>query len=150
MSGVSGGYFLDTNIWLYAFLETEAGTSKQQIARSLIDREGVAVSTQVINEVCVNLIKKGLLDEAEIQQLVQDFYEGCQVIELSRQILMNASELRQRYNFSFWDSLIIACALEASIDTLYSEDMQNGLIVSECLRIVNPFVEGESMIEREF
>lgn len=143
MSEASNGYFLDTNIWLYAFLETEAGTKKQLIASSLIEKQGVVVSNQVINEVCVNLIKKTLLGETEIQQLVQDFYQGCRVIEFNRQILMDASGMRQRYNLSFWDSLIVACALAAGVDILYSEDMQNGLIVSEYLKIVNPFEESE-------
>jgi len=143
MSEASNGYFLDTNIWLYAFLETEAGTNKQLIASSLIEKEGIVVSTQVINEVCVNLINKGLLAETEIQQLVQDFYEGCRVIEFNREILIDASGMRQRYNLSFWDSLIVACALAAGVDRLYSEDMQNGLIVSKYLRIVNPFEESE-------
>lgn len=143
MSEASGRYFIDTNIWLYAFFQTESGTSKQKIARSLVDRKNVVVSTQVINEVCVNLIKKALMGEAEIQQLVQDFYARCQVIEFNCQILMNASRLRQGYNLSFWDSLIVACALEAGVEMLYSEDMHNGLIVSERLRIVNPFEPGK-------
>ena len=66
MSEASGKYFIDTNIWLYAFFQTESGTNKQKIARSLVDRENVVVSTQVINEVCVNLIKKALMSETEI------------------------------------------------------------------------------------
>lgn len=143
MSEASGTYFIDTNIWLYAFFQTESGTNKQKIARSLIENKNVVLSTQVINEVCVNLIKKALMSETEIQPLIQDFYTQCQVIEFNCQILMNASRLRQGYNLSFWDSLIVACALEAGVETLYSEDMQNGLIVSEHLRIVNPFEPGE-------
>ena len=138
----SSGYFLDTNLWLYAFLETKTGNDKQQIARSLINSQGVVVSTQVINEVCVNLIKKALLDEEKINQLIQDFYSRCRVVEFNQQVLLNASKLRQSYSLSFWDSLIVASALEAEVNVLYSEDMQHKLIIFEQLQIVNPFVEG--------
>ena len=138
-------YFLDTNIWLYAFLEPEKNKRKSEIASSLIDASGVVISTQVINEVCVNLIKKAAFDSARIKQLVQDFYLGCRVIEFNRQILLSAAELRQNYNFSFWDSLIVACAKEAGVSLLYSEDMQDQMVVSERLRIVNPFVEENSL-----
>lgn len=142
MNEASSGYFLDTNLWLYAFLETETGNDKQQIARSLINSQEVVVSTQVINEVCVNLIKKALLDEEKINQLIQDFYSRCRVVEFNQQVLLNASKLRQSYSLSFWDSLIVASALEAEVNVLYSEDMQHKLIIFEQLQIVNPFVEG--------
>lgn len=52
---------------------------------------------------------------------------------------MNSSNVRSRYNFSFWDSLIVACALAAGASILYSEDMQDGLVVDSQLQIVNPF-----------
>ena len=98
MNEASSGYFLDTNLWLSAFLETETGNDKQQIARSLINSQGVVVSTQVINEVCVNLIKKALLDEEKINHLIQDFYSRCRVVEFNQQVLLNASKLRQSYD----------------------------------------------------
>ncbi len=52
---------------------------------------------------------------------------------------MNSSRLRSRYNFSFWDSLIVACALAGGASILYSEDMQDGLVVDGQLEILNPF-----------
>ena len=61
------------------------------------------------------------------------------MIEIDYQIIVIASELRISYNLSFWDSLIVASALSCGADTLYSEDMQDGLIVSEQLTIINPF-----------
>jgi len=54
--------------------------------------------------------------------------------------LLLASDLRARYPFSFWDGLIVASALAANAEILYSEDMQNGLLVENKLKIVNPFV----------
>lgn len=132
-------YFLDTNIWLYAFLK-KADKEKAKIANSLIEGQGIVISTQVINEVCVNLIKKSSFSEEKIQKLIEDFYQGCQVIQFNKTILFQASLLRQDYCLSVWDSLIVACALEAEVNILYSEDMQNGLIIRQSLTLINPFI----------
>lgn len=61
--------FVDTNIWLYAFIEAEAG-HKQARAKAVIQDNEVIVSTQVINEVCVNLLKKTRFTEPDIQALI--------------------------------------------------------------------------------
>ena len=99
------------------------------------------VSAQVINEVCVNLIKKAQLSEQHVQQLIESFYAKYLVVELSKPLLLKASALREQYVFSFWDSLIVSSALSADAPALYSEDMQDGLIVEDRLRIINPFKE---------
>lgn len=49
--------FLDTNIWLYAFV-TSQDRDKSQISKSLIQSKEIVVSAQVINEVSINLIRK--------------------------------------------------------------------------------------------
>jgi predicted nucleic acid-binding protein len=54
-------------------------------------------------------------------------------------ILLDGSQLRQEYALSFWDSMVVACALAADAQILYSEDMQDGLIIRETLEIKNPF-----------
>lgn len=54
--------------------------------------------------------------------------------------MKNACKLRQKYNFSYWDSLIISCVLVSSVDVIYSEDMQHGLVIEEKLTIINPFL----------
>ncbi|MFM6280841.1 MAG: PIN domain-containing protein, partial [Dolichospermum sp.] len=97
------------------------------------------LSTQVINEVCVNLIKKGNFSENQIQNLIQGFYQIHHIIEIDLNILLTASTLRTKYLFSFWDSLIIASALSVNVNQLYSEDMQHGFTV-EGLQIINPFL----------
>ena len=56
----------------------------------------------------------------------------------SQQQHLRASRLRETASFSFWDSLIVAAALDAGCSTLYSEDMQHGQIVDGRLMIVNP------------
>ena len=143
MTESSNPYFLDSNIWLYALLNrpnpSEADNRKRQIADSLIDSPVVVISIQVINEVYANLRKKSNFSENQIQHLIQSFYNGCQIVEMSQATLLFASNLRTQHNFSFWDGLIVAAALQANISILYSEDMQDGLKVNNQLEIINPF-----------
>jgi predicted nucleic acid-binding protein len=61
------------------------------------------------------------------------------VVEAQKGLLLSASQLRQEYAFSYWDSMIVAAALVSGVKTLYSEDMQHGLTIKEELKIVNPF-----------
>ncbi len=63
------------------------------------------------------------------------------VIELNQEILLKASELRMKYSLSFWDGLIVASKFAANAEILYSEDMQNGLLVENKLKIINPFIQ---------
>ncbi len=63
------------------------------------------------------------------------------MVSLDLLVVKNASRLGQQYSFSFWDSLIIASALEAGVTLLYSEDMQDGILVAGTLEIINPFKE---------
>jgi predicted nucleic acid-binding protein len=66
--------FVDTNVWLYAFIEGD-NRQKSTRAKLLIDASrDVIISIQVINEVCVNLIKNAQLSEQLVQQLIESFY----------------------------------------------------------------------------
>ncbi len=132
--------FIDTNVWLYAFVESQ-DENKTRVAKELIENNQPAISAQVINEVCVNLIKLTDFSEDEIQALIASFYRRYPIFELSREVLVQASRLRGRYAFSFWDSLIVSSALQSGAGVLYSEDMQDGLIVEDRLEIQNPFAE---------
>ncbi|MBS1790542.1 MAG: PIN domain-containing protein [Acidobacteria bacterium] len=132
--------FVDSNIWLYTFLEGQDKT-KSDLAKQAIQQNDTAISTQVINEVCVNLIRKAGFDETKVQALVADFYSRFTVVAINRQELLKASELRLRHKFSYWDSLIVACALAANATILYSEDMDTSLVVEGRLQIINPLVD---------
>ncbi|EAZ91187.1 PIN domain-containing protein [Crocosphaera chwakensis] len=136
--------FIDSNIWLYRFLadqdpNPQEDARKRKIAVSLTNYKGIIISTQVINEVCSVLKRKTNLKEEDIYQLIEEFEEQCDLIQLTTVILKKASLLRSQYNLSFWDSLIVATALGADVEILYSEDMQDGLIIDDQLRMINPF-----------
>jgi len=141
MSGVETppeSCFIDTNLWLYAFIEGD-DAQKTARAKALIETQtAIYVSTQVINEVCVNVLKKAHFSEQQVQQLIESFYTKYVVVELSKALLLKASTLRGQYALSFWDSLIVSGALHANVSVLYSEDMQDGLVIENKVRILNP------------
>jgi predicted nucleic acid-binding protein len=123
--------FIDTNVWLYRLfddqrIELAERERKRNIAISITSNKGIIISTQVVNEVCANLLKKAAFNEEQIKAVIQSIYRRCIVVEFKQSIFESASDIRSRYNFSFWDGLIIACALESGATILYSEDMQDG------------------------
>lgn len=130
-------YFIDTNIWLYSFIQSQNRT-KTEIARTIIKECEIVISTQIINEMCVNLIKKVNFSERKIQSLIEALYRKYTVFELSQDILLKSSKIRDNYNFSFWDSVIAASALDCDADYLISEDMQDGFNLENKLTIINP------------
>lgn len=132
-------YFVDSNIWLYAFSTNKKEETKRILAKQIILEKQIFISTQVINEVSFNLFKKHKLDEVSILNLINSFYNHYQVVQFNQNIYELASNLRSNYCLSFWDSLIVASALFANADILYSEDMQHNLIVDKQLTIINPF-----------
>lgn len=108
-------------------------------ARFLEGIERPVVSTQVIRETCSNLIRAGI-PENSIKVLIKNWYLDCEVNEASESQFLLASNLRESFSFSHWDSLIVAAALDSGCETLYSEDMQHGQVIGRTLTIINPFV----------
>jgi predicted nucleic acid-binding protein len=138
--------FIDSNIWLYAFIEDDV-PSKSETARALIQETEPVISTQVINEICVNLLRRANFTEEQIGNLIESFYEKYQIIESGKSDLLTASQLRRRFSLSFWDSMIVASAFKSGVSILYSEDMQHGLSIEGQLEIRNPFVQTQADAE---
>ena len=132
--------FIDTNIWLYAFIQT-GEVAKTAYARGLIQSEKkIVVSSQVVNEVCVNMTKKTGSTENDIRQIISSFFSKYSVVDQDIELLIQASRLREKHSFSYWDSLIVSAAQAAKADVLYTEDMQHGMVVNGVLRVTNPFI----------
>jgi predicted nucleic acid-binding protein len=131
--------FADTNIWLYALIASQ-DAEKSATSQALIREPRLVASVQVINEVCVNLLRKAQFSEEQIRELVASFYERHHVAQFEKATLLKASSLREKHGFSFWDSTMIASALAAGAEIFYSEDMHHGTFVENTLRLTNPFL----------
>ena len=133
--------FVDTNIWLYSLIQRVDGDDRhQQAIDFLINLTRPVINSQVIREICSNLIKKAGMPEEQLCVLVHGWYQDCEVIHSNATQHLLASRLRKAYSLSYWDSLIIAAAIDAGCVTLFSEDMQHGQIIEDCLTIINPFI----------
>ncbi len=128
--------FIDTNIVIYALGQA---STKAHLAAPLFVGSP-SISTQVLSETANVASKRLALSASEIRKLITSLEAMCRVEIISLVTIHIALDIRERYSFSWYDSLIIAAALEAGCDTLYSEDMQNGQEIEGRLRIVNPFV----------
>ncbi len=131
--------FLDSNILVYSSLEDNENKPNKII--SLLENikgKEIFLSTQVINEVYVTLLKNGLDDDA-IQEVLREIIETYNISVITTEIIKKAWNLRKQYRYSYWDSLVLASALEINCSTLYTEDMQCGQVIEDKLRIANPF-----------
>lgn len=117
--------FVDTNILVYAH-DADAGARH----RTALDRVTSlwdlpyppSISTQVLQELYVTLIKKGA--SAEDSKKIVSIYLDWDVVSISSDLVMAAIEIHDRFRLSFWDSLIVAAAQQAKADVLWSEDLQ--------------------------
>lgn len=133
---MKGKYFLDTNVLIYTISGEER---KKEIAINLLCSTAV-ISTQVINE-CVNVMSRKLkFNYSQIRLIIGQFRQECRITILSPHTINLAIDLAEKYSYSYFDSLILASALESDCESLYSEDLQHGQMIEKCLRIINPFI----------
>ncbi len=133
--------FVDTNILVYA--EDRDAKGKQDIARDLVlglwnDRQGV-LSSQVLQEFYVTVTRKlkKPLRAAEALDVVREYLTWT-VVENTGSLLVQAAELQQRAQLSFWDAMVVQAAIQAGCDRLYSEDLNAGQRFDSVV-VVNPF-----------
>ncbi len=105
-----------------------------------IQEFNVVISVQVLNEFYNALLKYNINDNKILQKL-QQIIDIVYIASLTLDTVIKCWEIRSKYKFSYYDSLIVASALENDCKILYTEDMQNGQIIEDRLKIVNPFTE---------
>jgi len=134
---MSDKFFLDSNVCIYAF---DIDSRKKEKALDLIICNQAIVSTQVLMETANVAVKKLKFKQEEIQLSVNYITTFCSlhIIELST--IRLAFQISRKYQYSLYDALIIASALESNCNILYSEDMQHGHLIDNRLNIINPFL----------
>ncbi|MFP4346464.1 MAG: PIN domain-containing protein [Anaerolineales bacterium] len=133
--------FIDTNVFVYAKLKTDAAKQKHQLAVERLRTLGApaVVSTQVFVEFASVLLKNQIAEE-QVRQAVQDIATDSHVTPVTLNTVERAWNLKLRYRYSYWDSLILAAALEAECTLLWTEDLQHGQVILDVLTVENPFV----------
>jgi predicted nucleic acid-binding protein len=131
---------LDTNLLIYAH-DVDAGdrhTKAARLVRGFWDRREVpAVSIQILQEMHVNLLRKGVpvADSADIVRS----YLAWRVMENTRALLRHALALQQRWQLSYWDAAVVAAAQQAGARELWTEDLTAGQDFNGVV-VVNPLL----------
>ena len=128
--------FIDTNIIIYAL---GAASTKTEKSASLLTNKP-SISTQVLSETSNVALKRLGLPISEVRRLIQSLETLCQVEMISLSTIYLGLAMQEKYHFSWYDSLIIATALQANCSVLYSEDFQHEQVIEEKLIIKNPFI----------
>ena len=124
---------------IYAYRNDE--TNKQQKAKQLFAEKNITISTQVLQETANTLSRKFKTDFHIISLLLEECVRNVTTLHINtKETVLKACTIAERYQYSFYDSLIIAAALEEGCQILYSEDMQHNMVVEGQLRISNPFI----------
>ncbi len=136
------GDFIDSNVFVYLFDETDEhkrGTA-EQIVESALRTHSASISYQVIQET-LNVLTRKLsvpMTPEAAKGFMDEVLAPLWKVSPSSALYHRALDLQARYHYSFYDSLIVAAALDAGCARLYSEDLQGGQRI-ESLTIENPF-----------
>jgi predicted nucleic acid-binding protein len=129
--------FVDTNVWVYAHLRSPDDERHGRALQRIQAEQDMVISPQVVAEYYSVMLKNARPD-AWIQANLRAMFARTRLQPANAAVLNTALELRNRYGFSFWDCQIAAAALEAGCELLLSEDLQDGQVLAERLRVVNP------------
>ena len=139
---MSANYFIHTNIFIHQLegLDEDKSATANRLIRKGLETKEACISFQVVQE-CLNTA----LREAEIPLSVDEMRTYMQNVlaplfrvPASIPLYNRALDVQARYRYSFYDSLIVAAALDAGCDRLYSEDLPSGGRI-QGLEIENPF-----------
>jgi predicted nucleic acid-binding protein len=130
------GSFFDSNVLVY--LASGDPVKADQAER--VVAVGGAISVQVLNELANVARRKMRLSWADTHAFLSMVRALLQVHAMTLEIHDTGLGLAERYRVSTYDAMIIASALHAGCDTLWSEDMQDGMVIEASLRIANPFI----------
>ena len=131
--------FLDTNVFLYAFLNQDVAkktTAAKILTQALRDRNGY-VSLQVAKEFCNVMLKKSSKPVSELAAAF-DLFSRFNCADGTLKTVRRALEIKDRYGIQFYDSLIVAAAEANGCDEILTEDLSDGQVYCG-IKAVNPF-----------
>ncbi|QLF69262.1 PIN domain-containing protein [Peteryoungia desertarenae] len=130
-----GGRFVDTNV----LLNLASGDAQRADRAEAVIAEGGIISVQVLNEIA-NVLRRKMRMPWPDTHLFLDMIRALLTVEpVTWETHETGLRIAERYGLSIYDAMIVSAALMAGCDTLMSEDMQDGLVIDDRLRIVNPF-----------
>ena len=127
--------FFDTNTLLY--LLSSDNKKADWVSKNL--QQHNVISIQVLNEFTSASLRKIKISNTELDEFLDLFTSTFNVRSLDIDTFETGLMVSRRYGYQHYDSMIIAAALQAGCERLYSEDMQHRQVIDKRLQIVNPF-----------
>ncbi len=137
--------FLDTNIFVYAFLASEPRKRAKavELIESCLGSGSGSISYQVVQEFA-NVARKKFatgLSAGDCIAFIDAAMQPMNRVASSTTLVHTALDLQDELKYSFYDCVMVAAALQSGADTLYTEDLQHWQMVRGTVRIVNPFLD---------
>ena len=133
--------FIDSNIFIYAY--TGDNEQKHSVARDLLRynvlNNEIILSVQILNEF-YSVMARYKYPHNGIKSFLNEIIEQVKVMPLELGTIKRCLFIKGKYGYSWWDSLVLASALENDCVILYSEDLQSNQVIENRLTIVNPFI----------
>jgi predicted nucleic acid-binding protein len=85
-------------------------------------------------------IRKLRYSKTDAFQHAENLLKICEIFLIDEVTLRKSFDISINYQYSYYDSLIIAVALLSNCDILYPEDMQHQQTIDNQLQIINPFI----------
>lgn len=135
-------FFLDTNIFVYSFDENapqKSARASELIRQAVRSRTGI-VSYQIVQEFFNVALRRFAhpMTAAEAEQYLTTTFRPLMAVNSSAALYAEALRLRGNHSLSWYDSVVVAAAIEGGAHVLYSEDLQHGQKFGT-LRVENPF-----------
>ncbi len=131
--------FVDTNVLLYAASNAPADQPKRALARQLLQEPGIGFSAQVLQELYAAAVTKQRLQMTHDEAVaVLKSLAAFPVWPITRDLVLEAIEAKQRFQISYWDAAILTAAKQMSCATIYSEDFDAARDY-DGIRVINPF-----------
>lgn len=135
---MSDSIFIDSNILVHAINSID-DTYKRNVSKNLL-LQNPCVSPQVLFEWINVSRRKFKLPKQRYLELLDSLLSICEVVDENQEVVLKSIELLNTFSLQPFDAKIVATALHHSCNILYSEDMQNGLVINNKLTIINPFL----------
>ncbi|MGD2091631.1 MAG: PIN domain-containing protein [Candidatus Aminicenantes bacterium] len=140
---MTDNHFIDTNVLVYCFdlSEKEKYKRANRLIKDLKETSNLFISSQVLNEF-INIVTRKIenpISFENLKSILSILTEIFFISPLTSDNSLSAIDIKTKHQFSYWDSLIIASALENGCNHLYTEDLQDGQIIEKKLEIINPF-----------
>jgi predicted nucleic acid-binding protein len=140
---MNGRFFLDTNIFVYSFDRSAPAKARRalQLIRGAIETRKGIISYQVVQEFFNVALRRfaNPMTLTDAEQYLSTVFRPLIAVQSSHGLYSEALHLSERFRLSWYDSLVIAAAIEGECRVLYSEDLQSGQRFGD-LEIRNPFL----------